>query len=103
MSTGRSCTLTATEKNDTCNFLSEVSHRVLWGNRFFPPCTGHVSMYLHPGIVIHSVIPSVPRGIIFYLCPQALPELCSPMLLIQERAKPCGRAGAASAGDVRTA
>ena len=40
--------------------------RVLWGNRFFFPCTRHVSMYLRPGIVIHSFCRSVPRGIIFY-------------------------------------
>ena len=32
--------------------------RVLWGNRFFSPCTRHVSMYLRPGIVIHSFIHS---------------------------------------------
>jgi len=51
--------------------LSEVRHRVLWGNRFFLSCTRHVStrhisMYLRHGIVIHSFFLSVPQGIIFY-------------------------------------
>ena len=36
------------------------------GESFFSPCTRHVSMYLRPGIVIHSFCRSVPRGIIFY-------------------------------------
>jgi hypothetical protein len=35
------------------------------GESFFSPCTRHVSMYLRHGIVIHSFILSVPRGIIF--------------------------------------
>ena len=37
-----------------------------YGGIVFFPCTRHVSMYLRPGIVILSVIHSVPRGIIFY-------------------------------------
>jgi hypothetical protein len=39
--------------------------RVLWGNRFFFPCTRHVSMYLRPGIVIHSFI----HSFILSFCP----------------------------------
>jgi len=54
----------------TLGLLVRGQTRVLWGNRFFSPCTRHVSMYLRPGIVIRSFIlsfiPSVPRGIIFY-------------------------------------
>jgi hypothetical protein len=53
--------------------MSEVSHRVLWGNRFFSPCTRHVSMYLRPGIVIHSFIHSfilsvvLSHGVLFFI------------------------------------
>jgi len=35
------------------------------GESFFFPCTRHVSMYLHPGIVILKFCLSVPQGIIF--------------------------------------
>jgi len=38
------------------------------GESFFSPCTRHVSMYLRPGIVIHSVIHSFcPPGYYFLL------------------------------------
>ncbi len=48
--------------------VSEVSHRVQWGNLFFSPCTRHVSMYLCPGIVIHSFVLSFcPTGYYFLL------------------------------------
>ena len=44
--------------------------RVLWGNRFFFPCTRHVSMYLRPGIVIHSFVLS--HGVLFLLVSSAI-------------------------------
>jgi len=35
------------------------------GESFFFPCTRHISMYLHTGIVILSVI--LPHGVLFFI------------------------------------
>jgi hypothetical protein len=40
------------------------------GESFFPPCTRHISMYLHPGIVILSEILS--HGVLFLLVSSAI-------------------------------